>query len=51
MISATDLWNMDGLSVLHGQSRTVTGAVWQISARKIYKKKQRLFRNTSDPEA
>lgn len=38
MISATDLWNMDGLSVLHGQSRTVTGAVWQISARKHIRK-------------
>ena len=34
MISATASWNMDGLSALRGQSRTVTGAAWRSSARR-----------------
>ena len=34
MISATASWNMDGLSALREQSRTVTGAAWRSSARR-----------------
>ena len=42
MISATASWNMDGLSALREQSRTVTGAAWRSSARRTESSKEGL---------
>ncbi len=42
MISATASWNMDGLSALREQSRTVTGAAWRSSARRTGSSKEGL---------